>query len=140
MELPIVRLAPHAILPSYAHEDDAGMDLYCAEHIEIGPHARVQISTGIALGVPKGYVGLIWDKSGVSHKRGLKTLGGVIDAGYTGEVLVGMYNTTPHVQIFEVGDKVAQIIIQKIEHPQVVEVERLEDTLRGRGGFGSTGK
>ena len=140
MELRVQKLHPDAKLPSFAHTTDAGMDLYCIEEITLAPGQRVQVKTGIAIGVPEGYVGLIWDKSGVSHKRGLKTLGGVIDHGYTGEVVVGMYNTSTEAQTFEVGDKVAQILIQKCEHPQIVEVASLGDSERGSNAFGSTGK
>lgn len=115
------------------------MDLYCGESITIEPQQRAQVRTGIALGIPEGYVGLIWDKSGISHKAGLKTLGGVIDSGYTGEVMVGIYNTGDSTHTFAMGDKVAQILVQRIEHPEIIEVDALEDTARGANGFGSTG-
>ena len=134
------KLHPQAKLPTFAHATDAGMDLYCVEELTLSSGERGQVRTGIALGIPEGYVGLIWDKSGVSHKRGIKTLGGVIDSGFTGEVLVGVLNTGEGPQTFSVGDKVAQILIQKIEHPDVVEVASLENTVRGAQGFGSTGK
>lgn len=134
------KLQPHAKLPSFAHDTDAGMDVYCSEETTLNPGERVQIKTGIALCVPEGYVGLIWDKGGVSHKRGLKTLGGVIDHGYTGELFVGMYNTGKEAQTFAAGDKVAQILIQKYEHPQIVEVDSLAESPRGSNAFGSTGK
>jgi dUTP pyrophosphatase len=140
MQLPVMKLDPRAKLPSFAHDTDAGMDLYCLEAVTLAPGERVQVKTGIAVGVPVGYVGLIWDKSGVSHKRGLKTLGGVIDHGYTGEVFVGIYNTGDESQTFEVGDKVAQMLIQKFEHPAIVEVQSLEESERGEKGIGSTGK
>ncbi len=140
MKLLVQKLHPQAITPSYAHNTDAGLDLHCVEEITIATHQRVQVKTGIALGIPQGHVGLIWDKSGVSHKRGLKTLGGVVDAGYTGEVLIGIYNTNTEDQTFAVGDKVAQILIQKVEHPDIVEVSSLKESARGTKGFGSTGK
>lgn len=140
MELLVQKLHPDAKLPSFAHDTDAGMDLYCFEQITVQSDERVQVRTGIAISVPEGYVGLIWDKSGVSHKRGLKTLGGVVDHGYTGEVYVGIYNTGKEPQTFEVGDKVAQILIQKVEHPAITEVASLEETKRGANAFGSTGK
>lgn len=116
------------------------MDLYCIEEITLLPGERGQVKTGIAISVPEGYVGLIWDKSGISHVRGLKTLGGVIDHGYTGEVFVGIYNTGNALQTFGVGDKVAQILIQKYEHPAIVEVSSLTASERGAKGIGSTGK
>lgn len=80
------------------------------------------VPTGIAMQIPDGYVGLIWDKSGISQKFGLKTLGGVVDAGYRGEIFVGLYNTGDIPHTFEAGQKLAQIIIQKIEQPEVIEV------------------
>lgn len=139
MEIRIKRLTEEARVPEFAHAGDAGMDLFCAEAVTIAPGERVQVRTGIALAIGEGYVGLIWDKSGLSHKRGLKTVGGVIDAGYRGEVLVGMINLGSEPHTFAVGDKVAQILIQKVEHPTFVEVDELDDTARGEGGFGSTG-
>lgn len=139
MELLVQKLHPEAKLPSFAHAADAGMDLYCSERLSLAAGERGQVKTGIALGIPEGYVGLIWDKSGISHTRGIKTLGGVIDSGYTGEVLIGVYNTGRETQAFEVGDKVAQILIQKCEHPVITEVRKLADSQRGARGIGSTG-
>lgn len=140
MELQVQKLHPDAKVPSFAHDTDAGMDVYCVEEMTVAPSQRVQIRTGIALGIPKGYVGLIWDKSGIAHKAGLKTLGGVVDSGYTGEVFVGIFNTSTETHTFLAGDKVAQILIQKIEQPAVVEVASLAASERGTGAFGSTGK
>lgn len=140
MELKVKKLHPEAKLPSYAHASDAGMDLYTIEPVTIAPGERVQLKTGIAMAIPEGYVGLIWDKSGLSHKSGLKTLGGVIDAGYRGEVMVGCINTSTSSYTFAVGDKVAQMLIQKIEQPVITEVPDLDTTQRGSGAFGSTGK
>jgi dUTP pyrophosphatase len=139
MELHIQKLHEEAVLPTYAHDTDAGMDLYCAVDITIAAGDRVQIKTGIALAIPFGYAGLIWDKSGLSHKYGLKVLGGVVDAGYRGEVLVGILNTSTEAYTFAQGDKVAQLLVQKVEHPTIVEVASLEETTRGANGFGSTG-
>jgi len=139
MILNIKKLHLQAKLPTFAHATDAGMDLYCVESLTIAPMERVQIKTGVAFEIPNGYVGLIWDKSGLSHKKGLKVLGGVIDAGYRGEVMVGAINLSQGPMYFEVGDKVAQMLIQKIEHPEIIEVEELVDADRGTGAFGSTG-
>ena len=140
MQLPIKRLHPDAKVPTYAHHNDAGMDLCTVAAVTVAPGERVQIPTGIAVAIPDGYVGLVWDKSGLSHRVGLKTLGGVVDAGYRGEVFVGLVNTgaTPHT--FAVGEKVAQLLIQRVEQPEIVEVTDLDETLRGAAGFGSTGK
>jgi len=140
MQLQVQRLHPDAILPSFAHETDAGMDIYSVESVTIPAGERVQVATGIALAVPEGCVGLIWDKSGVSHKAGLKVLGGVVDAGYRGELLIGLLNTSDTAHTFKAGDKIAQMLIQKIEHPKLVEVATLDETQRGSKGFGSTGK
>ena len=139
MEIKIKKLHSEAKIPRYAHVTDAGMDAYGLERIIIQPMERVQIKTGIALEIPTGTVALIWDKSGLSHSKGLKVLGGVIDSGYRGEVLVGVVNLGFEEVIFEAGDKVAQILIQKIEHPNLVEVTELGDADRGDNGFGSTG-
>ena len=139
MQLSVQKLHMNAVLPTFAHDSDAGMDLYCCEEITLAPESRLQVKTGIAIAIPVGYVGLVWDKSGLSHKSGLKILGGVIDAGYRGEVLIGLVNLGQESHTFKVGDKVAQLLIQKVEHPEIVEVLSLEETERGEGGFGSTG-
>ena len=139
MQLHIKKVRDDARVPTFAHSTDAGMDLYACEDSTILPGARAQVPTGIACAIPDGYVGLVWDKSGISHKGGLKTLGGVIDAGYRGEVLVGLVNVSDVSYTFKKGDKIAQMLIQKIEQPEIVVVEELDDTPRGVGGFGSTG-
>lgn len=140
MQLQVQLLHPDATLPSFAHADDAGMDLFSIEEITIAPGERAQIQTGIAFAIPKGYVGLVWDKGGVSHKRGLKTLGGVFDAGYRGDLTIGLFNTSDTPQTFAVGDKIGQILIQEIIQPELVVVDQLEDAVRGTDRFGSTGK
>lgn len=139
MNLHIKKLHPDAKIPTFAHESDAGMDLYTLQALEIAPMVRAQVSTGIAFEISDGYVGLIWDKSGLSQKKGLKVLGGVVDAGYRGEVFIGVVNLGAESIVFEAGDKVAQMLIQKIEHPEIVEVTELRDADRGTGAFGSTG-
>lgn len=140
MNLKITKLHPDAKIPQYAHHNDAGMDLFCVEEVTIKPGERLQIKTGIAMEIPDGYVGLIWDKSGLSHKFGLRTLGGVVDSGYRGEILIGMYNLGTEPYVFEVGNKVAQMLIQKVEQPSIIEVESLSESVRGDKAFGSTGK
>jgi len=138
--LKIKKMHEGAVVPQYAHHGDAALDLYCVESVTIAPMERIAIPTGIAMEIPDGYVGLIWDKSGLSIKHGLKTLGGVVDSTYRGEVLVGMVNLSKEPYTFQAGNKVAQMIIQKKETVLVEEVFDLSDTLRGEGGFGSTGK
>ncbi len=140
LKLKIKKLLPDAIVPKYAHAGDAAFDLYASEDVDIKPGERVSVPTGLAMEIPEGYVGLIWDKSGLSHNFGLKTLGGVIDAGYRGEVKVGMTNLGKEIYKFEKGHKVAQMIIQKCECVDIKETDELSDTSRGVGGFGSTGK
>lgn len=140
VKLQVKRLDGDAVLPHCAHEGDAGLDLFAAEAITLAPGARGQVKTGIAMAIPHGFVGLIWDKSGISHNAGIKTLGGVIDAGYRGEILVGVVNVGEKSHTFTKGAKVAQILIQAVEEVVVVESETLDTTVRGEAGFGSTGK
>ncbi|MEY4440665.1 MAG: hypothetical protein RLY49_291 [Candidatus Parcubacteria bacterium] len=140
MNIKVKKLHPEAIIPKIAHMGDAGADLFATESVTLKPGERGQVPTGLALEIPQGYVALIWDKSGVSHKGGIKTLGGVIDSGYRGEWLVGVINLGIEEYAFEKGHKVAQFLIQKIETPTFEEVIELSDTSRGDSGFGSTGK
>ena len=114
MKIKIKKLHADAKLPTYAHVNDAGMDLYCLDEFEMKPGERKSISVGIAVEIPDGYVGLIWDKSGLSHKYGIKNFGGVIDAGYRGEVHVGLMNLSNESFKFEKGHKLAQMLIQKM--------------------------
>jgi dUTP pyrophosphatase len=140
MQLKIKKLTEDAIIPKYATKDDAGMDLFAIENVELEPMQRAQIGTGIAMEIPEEHVGLIWDKSGLSHKFGIKTLGGVVDSGYRGEIKIGVINLGKEKYIFEKGHKVAQMIIQKKETPEIIEAIELNNSERGEGGFGSTGK
>ncbi|OHA83496.1 MAG: deoxyuridine 5'-triphosphate nucleotidohydrolase [Candidatus Yonathbacteria bacterium RIFCSPLOWO2_01_FULL_47_33b] len=140
MELKIKKLHTDAKVPSYAHPGDAGFDLYAIEEVAIPVGVRVLIGTGIAMDIPDGFVGLIWDKSGLSTTHGLKTLGGVVDAGYRGEVKVGMVNLGTEEYTISAGHKIAQMLIQKVERAEIIEVAELSETVRGEGGFGSTGK
>ena len=139
MQLFIKKLHPDATVPRFAHANDAGLDLYTVVDVTIVPGERATIPTGIALQIPPGCVGLIWDKSGIAQKGGLKSLGGVIDAGYRGEIFVGLINTGAEPYKFTTGQKVAQMLIQKIEQPEIIVVDDLEDSERGTGAFGSTG-
>ena len=139
MKLEVKKLTADAMMPTRAHSDDAGMDLYAAEDRVLITGEQRAIKTGIALSIPVGYAGLIWDKSGIALKAGLKTMGGVIDASYRGEVGVLLINLTNEPYRVEKGAKIAQLLIQKIELPEIVEVDELDKTLRGTGGFGSTG-
>ncbi len=140
MKINIKKLHHEAKLPAYAHSGDAGMDFFALEKTVILPNKRVLVKTGISIEIPEGYVGLIWDKSSISFKYGLKTVGGVIDAGYRGEVGIVIINTSNQEYIFEAGHKIAQMLIQKVEHVEILETIELTETKRGSGGFGSTGK
>jgi len=140
MEVKIKKLRTEAKIPEYAHVNDAGLDLFAAEKIVISAGSRALISTGIAMEIPDGFVGLIWDKSGIATKHGLKTLAGVVDAGYRGDVKVGLVNLSNTDYNIEIGDKIAQMLIQKVEHINITEITKLSDTSRGANGFGSTGK
>jgi len=140
LTLKVKRLHEDAKLPTYGHEGDAACDLYTVKEVVIEPGERVQVPVGFAAEVPEGYVMFIWDKSGLSHKHGLKTLGGVVDSGYRGEVQVGLMNLSTEAYTLEKGHKVAQMVLQRVETVKVEEVEMLSETSRGEGGFGSTGK
>lgn len=141
MQVKISKIHPDAVIPTYAHSGDAGVDLYNVEAFEIEPGERKSIRLGIAIEIPKGYVGLMWDKSGLSHKYGIKTFGGVIDSGYRGEIRAGLINTSNKFFKFEKGQKVAQLLFQKVSRVKFKEVKELKlTTKRGDKGFGSSGK
>ncbi len=135
----VKKLTESARLPSYANPRDAGMDFYASETITLQPGERRLVPTGIAMAIPQGFVGLLWDKSGVATKFGIKTMAGVIDAGYRGEVKILVHNLSGVEYTFEQGMKVAQMLIQPVEQREIVESEELGDTERGEGAFGSTG-
>ncbi|MFH1662024.1 MAG: dUTP diphosphatase [Candidatus Falkowbacteria bacterium] len=134
----IQRLSPTAKIPTRAHANDAGMDLYSNDYYSLLPGERDVIKTGIKIAIPDGCVGLIWDKSGVS-KDGVQTTGGVVDSGYRGEILINIINLSQDIYNIALGQKVAQMLIQKIELPEIIEDEINDKTERGEGNFGSTG-
>ena len=140
MQIKVKKLHTDAKLPTFAHDTDAGMDLYTVEDFTIHPGEHKTIKTGVAIVFPEGYAALVWDKSGIAQKRHLKTVGGVFDTDYRGEYLIGLYNFGKEPQSFSVGDKIAQLLIQKVEHPTILEVTELDATPRGTGAFGSTGR
>jgi len=139
MNVKVKKLDLDAVAPAYAHEGDAGMDLYSKEEVVLQPGERKVIGTGIAMAIPSGHVGLIWDKSGLAAKHGLKTMAGVVDSGYRGEVGVVLHNLSSNEFKVEKNSKVAQMLIQPIHSNQVLDVDDLDETTRGDGGFGSTG-
>jgi len=139
IKLKVKKLHQEAVIPQYAHPGDAGMDLYSVEDVMIKPGERALVATGLSMELPAGYVALIWDKSGLAAKSGIKTMAGVIEYTYRGEYKIVMLNTSK--ENFEVkkGQKIAQMLVQPIMTAEVEEVKELSDTHRGAGGFGSTG-
>jgi len=115
------------------------MDLYANEAKILQPNQRELISTGIAMAIPQGNVGLIWDRSGMAANHGIKSMGGVIDSNYRGEIKVVLHNLSNQPFTIEKGMRIAQMLIQKVEQKDIIEVEELDGTIRGEKGFGSTG-
>lgn len=139
MELKVKRIHEGAKLPVYGLKGDAGMDIFSSMDCVLKEGKVQSISTGIMVAIPKGYVGLIWDKSGISLK-GVHRLAGVIDSGYRGEVKVVLVNLGKEPFVIEKGMKIAQLLLQPVVEARIVEETELEETPRGKGGFGSTGK
>ncbi|OGD23748.1 MAG: deoxyuridine 5'-triphosphate nucleotidohydrolase [Candidatus Aminicenantes bacterium RBG_13_64_14] len=138
MELRVKRIHPEAKLPVYGHSGDAGLDLFSVVDRELAPGEVFAVPTGIQVAVPAGYVGLVWDKSGISLQR-VHRLAGVVDSGYRGEVQVVMINLGAAPFAVRKGMKVAQMLVQPVAAVSVIECEALDGTLRGEDGFGSTG-
>jgi dUTP pyrophosphatase len=145
--LAVVRLDPDLPMPSRAHDGDAGVDLYCALDVELAPGQRELVPTGIAVAIPHGMVGLVHPRSGLAARVGLSIVNspGTIDAGYRGEIKVALINLDPESPIkLSRGDRIAQLLVQRVELPELVEVTSfdeagLADTSRGDGGHGSSG-
>ncbi|MCX6809627.1 MAG: dUTP diphosphatase [Candidatus Berkelbacteria bacterium] len=137
-KLKIKKLSPDAKIPNFAREGDAGLDLYSMDSIAIPAGSRAGIQTGIALEIPEGKAGLIWDRAGLSSKQGLKVLGGVIDSGYRGEIIVTLANISREPVELPKGSKIAQIIIQPFEKPEIEIADELSESERGENGFGSS--
>ncbi len=139
MQLPISKTDPQAKLPAYAHPTDAGLDIFSNEEYTLKPGERYIFSTGISFALPKGTVGLIWDKGGPAAKCGVKTMAGVVDENYRGELKIVLINLSQEDYHVEKHQKICQMLVQKVEHMEVVEVDDLDETDRGDGRFGSTG-
>jgi dUTP pyrophosphatase len=137
----VCRLDPGLPLPARARENDAGLDLYAAEPATIEPGARALVPTGLALAIPAGYAGFVLPRSGAALRHGLTQLNtpGLIDAGYRGEVKVLLVNHGRAAVTVARGDRIAQLVIQRVESPELIEVDELPPSDRGTGGFGSTG-
>jgi dUTP pyrophosphatase len=129
-------------MPAYAREDDAGLDLYAAEAATIDPGARALVPTGIAVAIPPGYAGLVLPRSGLALRHGLTLLNtpGLIDAGYRGELKVLLINHDRAVATVSRGERIAQLVVQRVERAELIEIAELPVSERGGGGFGSTGR
>lgn len=139
IKIKIQKIEDGAVVPSYARAGDAGLNLYSAEDLVLKGGERQAIKTGIKMEIPDGYVGLIWDRSGMAFNDGIKTMAGVVDSGYRGEVKVVLMNLSKEDFEIKKGYKIAQMIIQKFESAEIEITENLSGSERGNGGFGSTG-
>lgn len=129
-----------AFAPERAHETDAGADLRTRKAFSIAPYDSAVIDTGVHIEIPKGYMGQVCSKSGLNVKKNVVVPNGTVDSGYTGSIVVKLYNHSEETHRFCAGDKIAQIIIQPVECCEFEQVDSLEDTERGNNGFGSTGR
>jgi dUTP pyrophosphatase len=137
------RLTDAARIPSRAHDGDAGLDLYAAESARIAPGERASVGTGIAVAIPDGHAGLVLPRSGLAARHGIALVNapGLIDSGYRGEVRVLLLNTDGSDAFdIEVGDRIAQLLVAPIVVPELAEADDLDQTVRGAGGFGSSGR
>lgn len=140
--VPIKRLDPTVELPKYAYAGDAGLDLRSSEDVTLAPFERRLVSTGLAVAIPEGYAGFVQPRSGLALKQGLSMANtpGLIDAHYRGELKICAINLDPHTPIdIKRGDRIAQLVIQRVPVVNLVEVDELDQTDRGAGGFGSSG-
>ncbi|KXO94017.1 dUTP diphosphatase [Tsukamurella pseudospumae] len=141
-QIPLLRLDEGLPLPKRAHPGDAGVDLYSTMDVRLEPGARTLVPTGIAMALPYGTVGLIHPRSGLAAKHGLTVVNtpGTIDAGYRGEIKVCLLNTDRESAVeIKRGDRIAQLLVQRVELPDFLEVTFLDDSVRGAGGYGSSG-
>jgi dUTP pyrophosphatase len=133
------QLGAAGTLPAYGSVAAAGADLTAAEEALLAPGGRAAVGTGLVLALPPGHVGLVWPRSGLALRHGIDTLAGVIDSDYRGEVRVVLVNHGREPFSIRPGDRIAQLLVQKVERVEFVARERLDTTARGAGGFGSTG-
>jgi len=142
LQVQLKMLDPELEAPSYAHPGDAGADLRAREDVVLLPGERKLVPTGVAIALPDGFVALIHPRSGLATKHGLTIVNapGTVDAGYRGEISVTLLNTdsTQPIELRR-GDRIAQMVIQRVEHAQFIPVSELSGSVRGTGGFGSTG-
>lgn len=142
LDVALLRLDPAIPAPSYAHPGDAGADLVTTVDIELAPGERALVPTGVAIALPAGYVALVHPRSGLAARHGLSIVNtpGTVDAGYRGEIKVALINHDLSESIvLRRGDRIAQLVIQRVERARFVEVAELPESVRGSGGYGSTG-
>jgi dUTP pyrophosphatase len=139
LDLPVL-LGAGAALPQRGSEGSAGADLRASEPLQIAPGARAAVPTGLRLSIPAGHVGLVWPRSGLAVRHGIDTLAGVIDSDYRGEVRVVLVNHGQEPFAIAAGDRVAQLLVQRVERAAFRAVSAIDDTGRGESGFGSTGR
>lgn len=138
MQVQIQKLAD-VKTPGYAHDDDAGLDFYSAEDYILKPMEEKAISTGVKIAIPPRHVGLIWDRSGLASNNSIHIMGGVVDSSYRGEVCIILKNLGKEDFEIKKNMKIAQMLIQPVVAAKIEEAANLADTVRGEGGFGSTG-
>ena len=142
IEVPLVQLDPDLPVPAYAHPGDAGADLVTTVDVRLEPGERALVPTGVAIALPEGYVALVHPRSGLAARFGVSIVNapGTVDAGYRGEIKVVLVNLDPREAVeLHRGDRVAQLVLQRVEHARFVEVDALPGSTRGDGGYGSTG-
>lgn len=142
MDVLITMLDPDLPAPSYAHPHDAGADLRCTADVVLGPGERAVVGTGVAIALPPGHAGFVHPRSGLAARAGLSVVNapGTIDAGYRGEIRVCLINHDPRAELrLRRGDRIAQLVVQRVERARFVEVAALPASARGTGGYGSSG-
>lgn len=142
VDVRVRRLDPGIDLPAYAHDGDAGADLRTTVDVVLPPGQRTLVPTGIAIALPDGYAGFVHPRSGLAARHGLSIVNapGTVDAGYRGEIAVSLVNLDPRQEIrLSRGDRIAQLVVQRVERANFVEVQQLPSSARGEGGHGSTG-
>ena len=136
----VKKLNPLAIIPTKAHEEDAGWDIYTTDSFIIPPGERRSFNTGITMEIPYGWAGLYWPRSSLGFLKGLHVLGGVVDSGFRGEHRVCLVNLSNEPVAIQAGDRIAQMVLQRVYTGQMEEVEELSPSVRGENGWGSTGR
>jgi dUTP pyrophosphatase len=135
-----IRVSGEGELPAYGSDEAAGADLRAAEDVTLAPGGRAAVATGVHLEIPSGHVGLVWPRSGLAVRHGLDTLAGVIDSDYRGEVRVVLVNHGRDPVTLSRGDRIAQLLVQRVERAVFTRADGLVESRRGEGGFGSTGR